>query len=145
MEIAKLVQPRRDILQEQLLVSELVGNQEDWSMRKFEAEHRCEKGLGCLGNAGARQHRAFLHAFNQGLHSGSFQDLREQVACRFDCQIWRQAATTSQRSKYSQAGAPLSLNLCRFAASRKNDKDKATKMKRQSLGRRGTSPGYFTW
>jgi hypothetical protein len=62
--------------------------------------------LGRYTNAGGRQNSPHLHALNQGLHRGSFQNLREQLACRFDCGILRQACKTSQVSLEASRRVP---------------------------------------
>lgn len=63
-----------------------------------------EERLRGLRDACARQHASFLQAPGEGPHSGSLCCSSEQIACRADCWIMRQAFGTlqSRRDKSSQ-------------------------------------------
>src|SRR5439155_25846026 len=78
--------------------------------RKNPAQQRREKRLRGRGDAGARQGSAILQSPRQGLHSGSLRDSGEQVACRPDLEILRQAvetlATSSRGVKRLDAPKP---------------------------------------
>jgi hypothetical protein len=50
-----------------------------------------KKRLRRLADSRASQHSAMLQSPGKGLHSGSFQDVSEQAACRRRCRVMRQA------------------------------------------------------
>jgi hypothetical protein len=72
-----------------------------------------KKRLSRLANAGAGQRSAILQSPREGLHSGSFRDVSEQVACRFDCQFLRQAREKSQRKTETSSRRRIQGGLVR--------------------------------
>jgi hypothetical protein len=62
-------------------------------------EQGSEKWLSRLADAGARQYASVLQTPGKGLHSGSFRNCSEQIACRRDFQSVRQAKATLQDIK----------------------------------------------
>ena len=90
------LQPGRKVLLKTLLGLQAVGDNDDWPGWKSGTQERGEKGLGCRVNAHTRQCAALLQSPRQGLHSGSLRNPVEQVACRRDLEILRQAWAESQ-------------------------------------------------
>ena len=77
-----LPQPRLQILLATFLRLEVFRDEDDGTIGKFPLQQRGEKRLRGGGDAGKSQHSTLLHALREGLHSGSFQNVSEQVAGR---------------------------------------------------------------
>jgi hypothetical protein len=63
-----------------------------------------QKRLRGGADAGTRQHSPLLQTPRQGLRRGSFRDPSEQLACRYDWKILRQARATSQPGRRASRG-----------------------------------------
>jgi hypothetical protein len=75
---------------------DVVGDDKN-GLRRENVPQQCgKKGLGRRVNAGTRQCTTLLQSPRQGLHSGSLRNPVEQVACRRDSEILRQALAKSQ-------------------------------------------------
>ena len=88
--------PRFQVLLKAFLGLEMVRNNDNRLVGENVAEQKRQKRLGGGTNSGHGQHSAILHSPCEGLHSGSFQDVGEPVACRRRCRVLRQAGTPSQ-------------------------------------------------
>jgi hypothetical protein len=90
-------QPRLQVLLKTFLRLEVVGHDDNRAARESFPEQDRKKRLRRLADTCASQHSAILHSPRQGLHSGSFQDVSEQAACRRRYRVLRQAKGTLQR------------------------------------------------
>jgi hypothetical protein len=84
-------QPRLQVLLKTFLRLEVVGDDDDGALREKILEQGRKKRLRCLADTRASQHSNILQSPRQGLHSGSFRNVSEQVACPRRCRVLRQA------------------------------------------------------
>jgi hypothetical protein len=91
---------------EDFLRFEVVCHHNNGPIREAASQERGQKRMSRRVDSAARQNAPFLQTLRQGLHSGSCGYSSEQIACRCDCRILRQAGTRSQRfAEPSTAGA----------------------------------------
>ena len=91
------IKPGFDVLLKTFLRLKVVGDDDDGTLREKILEQNRKKRLRRLADSGASQHSAILQSLRKALHSGSFQDVSEQAACRRRCRVLRQAKDTLQR------------------------------------------------
>jgi hypothetical protein len=96
-------QPRLQILLKTFLRLKVVGDDDDGVLRENFLEQNRKKRLCRLADSIASQHSAILQSLRKALHSGSFQDVSEQVACHRRCRVLRQARIHSQRETGSSS------------------------------------------
>jgi hypothetical protein len=94
-----LQEPGFNVLLETFLSLEVVGHNDNRAAREHFPEQDRKKRLRRLADTRAsQQHSAMLQSPRQGLHSGSFRDVSEQIAGRRRCRVLRQAKGHSQRN-----------------------------------------------
>jgi hypothetical protein len=91
------IKPSFDVLLKTFLRLKVVGDDDNGALREKILEQNRKKWLRRLADTCASQHSAILQSLRKALHSGSFQDVSEQVACRRRCRVLRQAQGTLQR------------------------------------------------
>ena len=70
-----------------------------------------QKRLRGGADAGTGQHSTLLQTPRQELHGGSLRNSSKQLACRYDCQILRQAAQRSQPARCASRGQNYSCDV----------------------------------
>src|SRR5581483_4827957 len=89
--------PSGQVLMETLLRFELIRDDHDCSFRETSTQQGRQERLSGSTDAGTGQQATLLHARNHQVGSGSLQCLREQIACREEFRLTRQAPLKSQR------------------------------------------------
>lgn len=92
-------QPCLDVLLTAFLRFEAVGDDDNGPVWEDVPEQCGKKRLGGLRHAGTSQRTALLQSPREGLRSGSLGNSGEQIACRRDWEILRQARASSQETQ----------------------------------------------